>query len=90
MAINTSYAAAGTLDTIVHSMLDKSRRKLIMASMKSNALMAWAMAQDKIELENGGANITNPLTVGRNPNVASYQYYDELPIDQTNEFTTIG
>lgn len=90
MAINTAYAASGTLDTIVHSMLDKSRRKLIMASMKSNALMAWSMAQDKIELENGGANITNPLTVGRNPNVASYQYYDELPLDQTNEFTTIG
>lgn len=90
MAINTAYAASGTLDTIVHSMLDKSRRKLILASIKSNALMAWAMAQERIEMENGGANITNPITVGRNPNIASYQYYDELPIAQTNEFTTIG
>jgi hypothetical protein len=90
MAINTTFAAGGTLDTIVNSMLDKSRRKLIMASVKSNALVAWAMATDKVELENGGANITNPLTIGRNPNVASYQYYDELPVAQTNEFTTIG
>ncbi len=90
MAINTIFAAGGTLDTIVHSMLDKSRRKLIIASMKSNALVAWSMANDRVELENGGANITNPLTVGRNPNISAYQYYDELPIGQTNEFTTIG
>ena len=88
--INSQFAAGGTLDTMIHSMLDKSRRKLIMASIKSNALVAWAMANDKVELENGGANITNPLTLGRNPNVASYQYYDEVPVNETNEFTTIG
>jgi hypothetical protein len=88
--INSSFAASGTLDTIVHSMLDKSRRKLILASIKSNALMAWAMAGERVEMENGGANITNPLTIGRNPNISSYQYYDEMPVNQTNEFTTIG
>ena len=69
--INSSFAASGTLDTIVHSMLDKSRRKLILASIKSNALMAWAMAGERVEMENGGANITNPLTIGRNPNISS-------------------
>jgi len=88
--INSQFAAGGTLDTMIHSMLDKSRRKLIMASIKSNALVAWAMANDKVEMENGGANITNPLTLGRNPNVASYQYYDEVPVNETSEFTTIG
>lgn len=81
--------ATGTLDTIVHSMLDKSRKKLIMASIKSNALMAWAFANDRVETEDGGANITNPLITGRNPNVTSYLYYDQLPLGQTNEFTTI-
>jgi len=90
MAINTQFAASGTLDTIINSMMDKSRRKLIMASAKSNALYAWCIANDRVEKENGGANITNPLTVGRNPNITSYQYYDELPIGQTNEFTTVG
>lgn len=90
MAINTAYASVGVIDTIIHSLLDKSRRKLIMASVKSNALVAWAMATDKVELENGGANITNPLTIGRNPNITSYQYYDEVPVAQTSEFTTIG
>lgn len=81
--------AVGTLDSVVHSMLDKSRKKLIMASIKSQALMAWAFANDKVETEDGGANITNPLIVGRNPNVGSYQYYDPVPMAQTNEFTTI-
>lgn len=90
MAINTGYAASGTLSTVVHSMLDKSRKKLILASIKSNALMAWAFANDRVEFEDGGANITNPLTVGRNQNVSSYQYYDQLPVSQTNEFTTVG
>ena len=81
--------ATGTLDSVVHAMLDKSRKKLIMASLKSQALMAWAFANDKVETEDGGANITNPLIVGRNPNVGSYQYYDPVPMAQTNEFTTI-
>jgi hypothetical protein len=81
--------ATGTLDTVIHSMLDKSRKNLIMASIKSNALMAWAFANDRVETEDGGGNITNPLIVGRNPNIASYQYYDQVPIGQTSEFNTI-
>lgn len=88
--INSAFAASGTLDTVLHSMLDKSRRKLIMASVKSNALMAWAFANNRVETENGGANITNPLVTGRNPNVTSYQYYDALPVAQTSEFNTVG
>jgi hypothetical protein len=88
--INTSMAAAGTLATVVHSLMDKSRKKLILASIKSNALMAWAFANDRVEFEDGGANITNPITVGRNQNITSYQYYDQLPLQQTNEFTTLG
>ena len=90
MAINTAFAASGTLDTIIHSMLDKSRRKLIMASVKNNALVAWAFTKDRVELENGGANITNPLINGRNSNITSYQYLDEVPVQQTSEFATLG
>jgi hypothetical protein len=71
-------------------MLNKSRRKLIMASMRSNALVAWAFANDRVEYEDGGYQISNPLTVGRNPNVASYEYYDQLPVSQTNEFITVN
>lgn len=77
------------IDTVVHSTLERSRRKLIMASVKANALMAWAMANDRVETEPGGAKIENPLTVGRNPNVTSMEYYDPVPVAQTDEFTTV-
>jgi hypothetical protein len=78
------------LATILNSVLTKSRKKLIMASIKSNALQAWAFASGRVETEDGGYNITNPLTVGRNPNISSYEYYDTLPVNQTNEFTTVS
>lgn len=74
---------------VLHSTLTKSRRKLVMASIKSNALMAWVFANDRVEYEDGGYNITNPLTVGRNPNIASYNYYTPLPVNQTDEFDTV-
>ena len=77
------------LSTVLAATLTRSRRRLIMASVKSNALVAWAFANDRVEYEDGGYNITNPLTVGRNPNVTSMEYYDTLPVAQTNEFTTV-
>jgi hypothetical protein len=77
------------LDTVLNATLERSRKKLIMASLKSNAFMAWAFSNKRVEVEDGGYNITNPLTVGRNPNVTSYSYYDALPVAQTDEFTTV-
>lgn len=77
------------LDTVLNSSLENSRKKLIMASLKSNAFMAWAFSSRRVETESGGYNITNPLTVGRNPNVGSYEYYDPVPVSQTDEFTTV-
>jgi len=76
------------LETVLNSTLTKSRKKLIMASIKANALVAWAFATNRVEFESGGHEITNPLIIGRNPNVTSYEYYDSLPIAQTDEFIT--
>jgi len=76
------------LETVLNSTLTKSRKKLIMASIKANALVAWSFATNRVEFEAGGHEITNPLIVGRNPNVTSYEYYDTLPIAQTDEFIT--
>lgn len=76
--------------TVVHSTITKSRKKLIMASIKSNAYMAWQFATGRVEFEDGGKDVTNPLTIGRNPNITSYEYYGALPIAQTNEFTTVS
>ena len=78
-----------TIETILNSVLERSRRKLIMASIKSNALMAWAFANRRVEFEDGGYNITNPLTIGRNPNITTMEYYDTIPVNQTNEFTKL-
>lgn len=77
------------LDTVVHSMLTRSRAKLIMASAISGTVSAYLHAKKRVIVEDGGPQISNPLIVGLNPNVTSMQYYDQLPIDQTNEFTTV-
>jgi len=77
------------LDTVVHAMLDRSRKKLMLASALSNAVYAYLFATKRVVTEDGGPSITNPLIVGRNPNVTSMEYYDPVPVAQTNEFTTV-
>lgn len=77
------------MNSVLNATLTKSRKKLIWASLKSHALMAFAFATKRVETEDGGYNITNPLAVGRNPNVTSYSYYNPLPIAQTDEFDTV-
>ena len=81
--------ASSPIATVLESTLTRSRKKLILASIKSNALMAWAFANNRVEFEDGGHEITNPLTLGRNPNITSYEYFDEQPIAQTSEFDTV-
>lgn len=78
----------GVYETVLHSTMTKSRKKLLFATLKSNVLMAWAFANNRVSYEDGGHEITNPLIVGRNPNVTAYSYFQQLPIAQTNEFTT--
>ena len=82
-------AAVTPLDTVLHSVITKSRKKLVMAYVKSNALVAWMFANNRIEFEDGGKDVTNPLIVGRNPNVTSHAYYGNLPTAQTSEFETV-
>ena len=77
------------LETVLHSTMERSRKKLILASVKSNALFAFIFATGRVETEAGGVKITNPLTIGRNPNITEYSYFDRLPLAPTNEFTTV-
>jgi hypothetical protein len=77
------------LDTVINAMLTRSRAKLIMASAISGTVSAYLHAQKRVIVEDGGTSITNPLIVGLNPNVTSMQYYDQVPVNQTNEFTTV-
>ena len=79
-----------TLNTVLHSVMSKSRKKLIMASLMSNALMAWAFATKRVEFEDGGRDITKSTSpLGRNPNITSTEYYNTVPIAQTDEFKTL-
>lgn len=79
-----------TLDTVIHSMLTRSRAKLIMASAISGTVSAYLHAKKRVVVEDGGPQISNPLIVGLNPNVQSMQYYDTVSVDQTDEFTTVS
>lgn len=81
-------ASPDVINTVLNSVLTKSRGKLIWAVIKSHVLYAWASAQGRVEFEDGGYELTNPMVVGRNPNITTYKYYDYLPIQQTDEFTT--
>lgn len=78
------------LDTVVNAMLTRSRAKLIMASAISGTVSAYLHAKKRVIVEDGGPQISNPLIVGLNPNVTSMQYYDQVPVNQTNEFTTVS
>jgi len=78
------------LDTVINAMLTRSRAKLIMASAISGTVSAYLHAKKRVVVEDGGPSITNPLIVGLNPNVTSMQYYDQVPVNQTNEFTTVA
>jgi hypothetical protein len=77
------------LETVAHAMLERSRAKLIMASAISGTVSAYLHASKRVVVEDGGPEISNPIITGLNPNVTSMQYYDTLPIDQTNEFDTV-
>lgn len=79
-----------TLDTVVNAMLTRSRAKLIMASAISGTVSTYLHAKKRVVVEDGGPSITNPLITGLNPNVTSMQYYDTVPVDQTNEFSTVS
>jgi hypothetical protein len=77
------------LDTIVHSMLDRSRAKLIMASAISGTVSAYLHAAKARRDRGRWSSDHQPIDYGLNPNVQSMQYYDTVSIDQTNEFTTV-
>src|SRR6476469_746229 len=81
--------AADTINTVLNAQLTRSRKKLIWAQIKSHVLYAWASEKGNVEFEDGGWEITNPLITGRNPNITPYVYYDEIPIEQTDEFSTV-
>lgn len=78
-----------TPDTIAHAMANRSRKKLILAATLCGGIYTYLSAKGRIEMEDGGPEIENPLITGSNPNVTTATYYDTVPVDETSEFNTV-
>lgn len=79
-----------TPETLTHAMATRSRKKLIMAAVLAGGIQTYLAAKNRIKMEDGGPSITNPLIVGSNPNVGTARYFDTVPVDETNELTTVS
>lgn len=74
---------------LAHAMASRSRKKMIMAAVLPGGVFSYLAAKGRTKMEDGGPEIENPLLVGANPNVTTAQYYDTVPVDQTDELTTV-
>jgi hypothetical protein len=77
-------------ETLAHAMATRSRKKMIVAAVLPGGVFSYLAAKGRVKMEDGGPLITNPLVVGSNPNVTTATYYDTVPVDQTNELTTVS
>lgn len=74
---------------LAHAMATRSRKKMLMAAVLPGGVFSYLAAKGRTKMEDGGPLIENPLLVGSNPNVAIAKYYDQVPVDQTDELTTV-
>lgn len=74
---------------LAHAMATRSRKKMVMAAVLPGGVFSYLAAKGRTKMEDGGPKIENPLLVGSNPNVAIANYYDTVPVDQTDELTTV-
>lgn len=81
----------GAINTVLATTLEtpKAKGELIFAQLRATVLGSFLFEKKRIDYEDGGYEVTNPLVIGRNPNVTSFSYYDELPVNQTNELTKV-
>jgi hypothetical protein len=76
--------------TLTNAMATRSRKKLILAATLPGGIFSYLAAKGRINMEDGGPTITNPLITGSNPNVGTATYYDQVSVDQTNELSTVS
>jgi len=74
---------------LAHAMATRSRKKMLIAAVLPGGVFSYLAAKGRTKMEDGGPNIDNPLLVGSNPNVTTATYYDTVPVDQTDELTTV-
>ena len=74
---------------LANAMATRSRKNMIMAAVLPGGVFSYLAAKGKTKMEDGGPVIENPPLVGQNPNVTTSTYYDTVPVDQTDELTTV-
>lgn len=74
---------------LAHAMATRSRKKMLIAAVLPGGVFSYLAAKGRVKMEDGGPEIENPLLVGSNPNVTTATYYDTVPVDQTDELTTV-
>lgn len=81
----------GAINSILCSTLEKPKLKkeLVFAQNCATVLSRFLFEKKRIVFEDGGYEISNPLVIGRNPNIRAYTYYDELPVERTDELTKV-
>jgi hypothetical protein len=75
--------------TLANAMATRSRKRMVMAAVLPGGVFSYLAAKGRTKMEDGGPVIENPLLVGMNPNVTTATYYDTVPVDQTDELTTV-
>ena len=78
-----------TPEALTHAMANRSRNKMVFAATLAGGIYTYLSASGKIEMEDGGPEIENPIITGSNPNVSNATYYDTVTVDETNEFDTV-
>ena len=78
-----------TPEALTHAMANRSRQKMVFAATLAGGIYSYLSAAGKIEMEDGGPEIENPIITGSNPNVSNATYYDTVTVDETNEFDTV-
>lgn len=74
---------------LAHAMATRSRKRMAIAAVLPGGIFTYLATKGRTKMEDGGPSIENPLLVGGNPNVTTATYYDTVPVDETNELTTV-
>src|SRR3990167_10961155 len=76
------------LDSLWTTTMKKYRKKLTDNIFRSNVLLMLLDGKGRKIYEDGGEKIVEPVIFAENTNVASFDKYDIVPVDSTEELTS--
>ena len=84
MAVHT---ISTTMDNLATTTLHRTRRQFADAIFKASPFAFYMLARGRVQTENGGQSIREPLIYATNDTVKSYSGYDKLEVHPTEELT---